>query len=73
MVKVIIECDTNGEAFALVHDLLYAANEAKFQSYKDQVEAIDRGELEKANFYAAKFKRFGKLSRQIASRARVEL
>ena len=72
MAKVIIECNTIGEGFTLVYDLLCAADEAKLQSYKDQIEATDRGELRKSEFYAAKHERFEKLIRQIANHARVE-
>ena len=73
MAKVIIECITNGEAFELVNNLLYAANEAKFHSFKDYINSLDRGELENADICASEYKKFKELSRQIASRARVEL
>lgn len=69
MAKVIIECKTNGEAFGLVNNIIYAVNEAKFQACRD---FLDSKEAEKCKFFAAEYEKFKELSRQIASRARVE-
>lgn len=73
MAKVIIECNTNGEAFELLNNLLYAANETKIQAYKDYVDELDRVGHKNADFYAARYRKFKELGRQIANHARVEL
>lgn len=72
MAKVIIECETNGEALNLISELIYTINEAKFQSFKDYVESVDRRELDKADFYGDEYKRRKEFIRQIRNRARVE-
>lgn len=70
MAKLIIECNTNGEAFELINNLLYAINEAKWQAYKD---FLDSKEPDESYFFANEYRKFKELGRQISNRARVEL
>lgn len=72
MAKVIIECKTNGEALNLLSNLLFTINEAKFQAFKNYVEAMDRREFDKADFYGAEYKKAVALAKQIRNLARVE-
>lgn len=72
MAKLIIEVKTNGEAFNLLSNLLYVINEAKYQTFKDYIEAMDRREFDKADFYGAEHKKMVALSKQIRNLARVE-
>lgn len=72
MTKLIIECETNGDAFNLLSNILYTIDEAKHQAFKDYVEAMDRREFDKADFYGTEYKKAVTLSKQIRTRARVE-
>lgn len=73
MAKIIIECNTNGEAFEILENLLYTINEAKFQAFKNLIEEARRKDYEKIDFYSGEFKKFKDLGKQIRDRARVEL
>lgn len=73
MSKLIIECNNNGEAFELLAKIQYAIGEAKVQAFKDFLDAVERKDLEKANFYNNEFDKFKKLGRQIRNCAKVEL
>lgn len=75
MAKVIVECNTNGEAFELLENILYAINEAKFQAFKDLLDEAERKDPDpkKVDFYSSELKKFKKLGRQIRGCARVEL
>lgn len=72
MAKIIIECNTNGEAFEILDNILYTINKAKAQAFKEFVDETSRKDFEKADFYYSEFKKFKELSRQIRNRARVE-
>ena len=73
MSKVIIECKTNGDAFNLISELIYTINEAKHQAFRDYVEAMDRREFDKAEFYSNEYKKLIALGKKIRNLARVEL
>lgn len=72
MAKLIFECETSGDALNLLSNLLYTIDEAKHQAFKDYIEAIDRREFDKADFYGAEYKKAVALSKQIRTRARAE-
>lgn len=78
MAKIIIECNTNGEAielgeaFEILENVLYAIGEAKLEAFKDFLDAAERKDFEKADFYDSRFKKFKKLGRQIKDYVRVE-
>lgn len=72
MAKLIIECKTNGDAFNLLSNLLYTISETRYQAFKNYIEAMDRGESDKADFYDNEYKKLQNLSKQIRNCARVE-
>lgn len=73
MAKLIIECNTNGEAFEVLENILCAIGESKFQAFKNSLNEAEREDFEKAIFYNREFKKLEKLGRQIKNHARVEL
>lgn len=72
MAKLIIECNTNREAFELLTNLIYTINEAKHKAFKDYLDAMDRREFDKADFYGNEYKKCMALRKQITNFARVE-
>lgn len=72
MAKLIIECNTNGEAFSLLKNILCAIGEAKLEAFKDFLDAEERKDFEKSDFYIDEFKKLKNLGRQIKNHARIE-
>lgn len=73
MTKLIIECETTGDAFNLLNNLLYTINEAKHKAFKDYLDAMDRRDFDKADFYGNEYKKCMALRKQITNFARVEV
>lgn len=73
MAKLIIECNTNGEAFEVLENILYAINEAKFHAFKGLLDGAESKDSEKVDFHNSELKKIEKLGRQIRDYAKVEL